>query len=59
MEMLSLERCAQILNGGKSKYTVEEVKRIRDILYNLAYLEKEIYLRESNEKRNNLHKSIN
>ena len=56
--MLSLEKCKQILNCN-SKLKDDEVKRIRDLLYNLAYLDLENYKKKKNENRNNLHKGIN
>jgi len=31
--MLSIEKCNEILNGRKQKYTKEEVRAIRDYLY--------------------------
>jgi hypothetical protein len=34
--MLSIERCSEILNKKEQKYTKEEVKAIRDYLYQFA-----------------------
>jgi signal transduction protein with GAF and PtsI domain len=34
--MLSIERCSEILNKTKQKYTKEEVKAIRNHLYQFA-----------------------
>ncbi len=57
--MLSLADCREILNEGSNKYTDNEVKELRDLLYQLANIEcKQIQLLK-NEKSNNLHKSIN
>jgi hypothetical protein len=44
--VLNLETCKKILNNGKKKYTEEEVKQIREILYMYAELQLE------NEKEN-------
>jgi hypothetical protein len=57
--MLSLEKCDKILNADEKKYTVDEIKQVREILCKLANLEKEIYLNKSNEECNNLHESLN
>jgi len=37
--MLSLERCKELLNKGKKKYKDEEIKFIREFLYQFAELE--------------------
>lgn len=37
--MLSLEVCKNILNDGKIKYTNEEIKEIREFIYNCGYLQ--------------------
>lgn|GEM_PF-1439691 len=34
--MLSIERCNEILNKKEQKYTKEQVKAIRDYLYQIA-----------------------
>jgi len=39
--MLSLERCKEILNNGKRKYSDEEVKQLREFLYLIAELQLE------------------
>ena len=39
--MLSLEVCKKILSDGKIKYTNEEIKEIREFVYNCGYLQLE------------------
>jgi hypothetical protein len=39
--MITLERCKEILNKGKTKYDNEEIKLIREYLYLLAELQVE------------------
>ena len=37
--MISIEKCKKTLNQGERKYTDEEIKMIRDFLYQLAEFE--------------------
>ena len=37
--MINTEKCKQVLNKGERKYKDEEIKMIRDFLYQLAKLE--------------------
>ena len=37
--MISLEHCRKILNKTKSKYTDEEIKKIREYLYRMAQID--------------------
>ncbi len=37
--MVNIERCKKVLNNGERKYKDEEIKMIRDFLYQLAKLE--------------------
>ncbi len=37
--MITLEKCVKILNNGQRKYSNDEVKLIRDYLYNMARLQ--------------------
>jgi len=37
--MLNLERCKTILNKGTKKFSNEEIKKIREYLYQLADIE--------------------
>lgn len=39
--MITLEQCGKILNNGIRKYSNDEVKQIRDYLYNMARLQLE------------------
>ena len=41
--MISIEECKKILNTGKTKYTTEQIKEIREYLYFLAKLEIEFH----------------
>ncbi len=40
--MLNLEICKKILNKGNSKYTPEQIKEIREKLYEFAHIELKI-----------------
>lgn len=58
--MLSIESCEKILNAQKDKYTKEEIKIIRNILYQLADIEYKNSKYIVNEREgNNIYKSIN
>jgi len=37
--MINIEQCRKILNNGERKYKDEEIRQIRDFLYQLANLE--------------------
>jgi len=37
--MINIEQCKKVLNNGERKYKDEEIKMIRDFLYQLAELE--------------------
>jgi len=37
--MLSIEKCKEVLNGGKKHYTDFEIKQIRELLFTLADIE--------------------
>lgn len=39
--MVSLERCKEVLNRNNNKYTNEEIKEIREFLYQLANIQLE------------------
>ena len=41
--MLSIEECRKILNINGTKYTDEEIKKIRDLLYYWAEIEFDNY----------------
>jgi len=41
--MLSIAKCARILNFEKKKYTKEEVEKIRDLLYLFAEIDYQQY----------------
>ena len=40
--MIPLEECRKILNTGAKIYATEQIKRIREILYQLATIQLEI-----------------
>lgn len=44
--MISEQECTKILNAGERKYSVEEVKQIRELLTALAIIEYEDYKRK-------------
>ncbi len=59
--MLSIKKCRSILNQNKEdqtpNYSEQEVKQIRDLLYQLAELDYEIFKENQvNGKCNHLHK---
>jgi hypothetical protein len=37
--MITIEKCNKILNNGERKYNNEEIRMIKDYLYQLANLE--------------------
>lgn len=41
--MLSIAKCATILNNSEKKYTKEQVEQIRDFLYLLAEIDYQQY----------------
>jgi hypothetical protein len=49
--MITLEKCAAILNCNGNNYTVVEIRHVRDFLYNLANLDE--FIREQNDSRKN------
>ena len=55
--MLSIEKCKEILEKNGIKYTIEQVKKIRQILCVFAEIE---YLKyqERNEKSRNLYEGV-
>ncbi len=60
--MLSLEVCKNILQATGKKYSDEEVKQIRHLLYKLSELDYQLYKAPKNKddaNSNHLHKGIN
>ena len=53
--MLSNERCKQILNQKEKKYSDQEIQFIKDILYQLAKADIELFkrLRNGNREKSN------
>ena len=45
--MLSINYCKNILNKGAKKYTDNEIEQIRELLYQLAEIDKHKYLESS------------
>ena len=59
--MLSIEKCKTILQKDGQKYTDEEIKQIRDLLYkmgNLDYLMYHQLKNKSDGKCDSLHKGV-
>ena len=56
--MLSIERCKKILQQNEAKYTDEEVKQIRELLYKLGRIDYLNYQQKklTYEKSHHLHK---
>jgi hypothetical protein len=61
IQMLSIEQCKKILKKNGKTYTDEEVKKVRELLYQLGRLDYYLFTekRLSDAKRNHLHKGIN
>lgn len=57
--MLSIEECKHTLEKYGYNYTDEEVKKIRDVLYQIAQLDYQNYKNGQYEKCYHLHQSIN
>ena len=55
--MISVEKCKKILEKRGSCYNIDEVKKIRDLLYQLANLDYQFYKQKKfkDGKCNNLH----
>jgi len=51
--MITLERCAMVLNRNGKQYSDEEIKQIRDLLYNLARIDE--IIRTGNDSQENSH----
>ena len=49
--MLPTEQCAKILNTEKGKYTDEEIRMIKEFLYQIAKFDIEHFKQTRNEKR--------
>ena len=60
-QMLSIEKCKQLLTQNGAKYTDEEVKQIRDLFYQLGKIDHDVSKQKKlkDEKRNHLHKGVN
>lgn len=59
--MLSIDKCKTILQKDGQKYTDEEVKQIRDLLYKIGQLDYQIFKTSNltdNGKCNTVHKGI-
>lgn len=56
--MLSIQKCAEVLRADGQTYSNEEVKKIRELLYQLARIEYENFKAEQNEKGDNLFKGV-
>ena len=49
--MIPIEKCKEILNNGERKYTDEEIIKIRNLLYQLGYLDYEIFKKKAINKK--------
>lgn len=47
--MLSIKKCDEILNKNEKKYTLVQVEKIREYLYQIASIIYEINLKEDEE----------
>jgi hypothetical protein len=58
--MLSLEKCKEILERDEEKYSYEQVKQVRDILYSFAAIEYDVFKNKRlQHESDNLHPRIN
>lgn len=56
--MISIEKCKIELKNSERKYTEEEIKKIRELLYQIATIEYDGYKTESKKNSSNIHQSI-
>lgn len=56
--MISIEKCKAELKHSNQKYTDEEIKQIRELLYQIATIEYEKFKVESAKNGSNIHESI-
>jgi Ca2+-binding EF-hand superfamily protein len=56
--MISLEKCKEVLKESGRKYTEEELKKIREVLYQIATIEYDEFKNKSKEDSSNLHEGI-
>ena len=57
--MVSIEKCKAELVKSNRKYSDEEIKKIRDLLYQIATIEYDKFKTESIHKSIDVQKSIN
>lgn len=57
--MLSVEVCKKALNKNSKKFTDEQIKQIRDLLYALATIEYEASKKNNHEQKcDNIYESV-
>ena len=58
--MLSLKRCKEILQQDGTRYTDDEVRHLRALLYQLGYIDYETFSKRKEEQaRDPLHARLN
>jgi hypothetical protein len=57
--MLSIEECKRTLEKYGDNYTEEEVKKIKEVLYQIAELDYQNFKTGKYEERHHLHESVN
>jgi hypothetical protein len=59
--MLSIEKCKKILAQNGKQCTDEEVKRIKELLYQIGYLDYYLFTQKqkNDAERNHLHQGVN
>lgn len=57
--MLSIQKCKEALTQDGERFTDEEIKQIREKLYQLAHIELENYKNKSKENSDYSRKSVN
>lgn len=56
--MVSIEKCRKVLKDSGNKFSDDELKNIRRLIYEIATIEYESF-KKPNKNSSNLHKSIN
>lgn len=56
--MVTIEKCKDVLKHSTQKYTEDEIKRIRELLYKLAEIENDNFKIEQHGPSSDVHKSI-
>ncbi|NQY09053.1 MAG: hypothetical protein HRT71_05990 [Flavobacteriales bacterium] len=47
---ISLDRCKALLDKGRRKYSMEEIKKLRDFLYFIARIDIQLFYKKMQDK---------